>query len=775
MSEKDSSLNRVDVVGDVVADHTRVDQSDLSDPLSGGPTVSMCTPFDADGENSLPTPLSEESPIPIPDFVPPVNPKAGAASARVNGSHAKVAIPRDTNKYFQTFTTGRVSRACSSCRSRKVKCSGEQPACRPCRELDLRCRYPMSWREEMKREVDSHSAVVKDYQDFVRELMYTADLPTRQWINATMQKYQLLQEDSIESDDLSYTPTNNTNPTDRGHIENNSMNTDPMPISPPQQYPTFETKRSVQTTIPSFPSVGDNSESEDVFARAFQSDLMNTINNNIRASPVSKYSLPARNAADTLFHDYLSNIHPEFPIINKQLFRTQYLNLWEHSQQPGDKWLAILNMMFAIAALHIHCLNPQWNDCNYDHSIYFTKAKLLSMTEADLFGRPDLQQIQIEALCAFYLLATEEFDKAWRVAALAARAAVALSSNLMTRKNPNSSSREARFRLWWCVYTFEQVIGLISCRPTSISYDQNSIPYPVRLQEDEQNNQTQPSAFIHGSKLESEGIFAGEDHANFSPPDGNSMETTADAFFIFSCKLAVIIQDISSILYKLRTSPEKERVTNDLLRRLDSWKSTLPSHLDFNNRAPSLHGDYKARLAFHFHGARIALARPWLFRRNMLEYNHTSYNMAHVALDSAKTLLTMIPGESDMASSHQILPWWCALHYTTEATKIVFMELSLGCIHVQDEQAYLIRLVQKSIRYFQVMSFRSSRARKAWEYFGSLYSRLCVRMGYSADSLPHVAESVNPFDFYINHGGLAFDDMGGIDSFNFYGDIGGSV
>ncbi|KAJ5261350.1 hypothetical protein N7478_011945 [Penicillium angulare] len=774
MSEKDSPVNRVDVVGDVVVEHMRVDhhdKSDQSDPPNGGPVgLSMCTPSDADGANSLPTPES-----PILDFVPPKNPKARTTTARVNGLQAKVAIPRDTNKYFQTFTPGRVSRACSSCRSRKVKCSGEQPACRQCRELDLRCRYPMSWREEMKREVDSHLAVVKDYQDFVRELVCTADPPTRQWINATMQKYQLLQDDSIEPDELLYKPTGNNNSTNLGGIEEYLMNTDQMPISPPQQYTMFETKGLGQTDILKFSGVEAQPKSKEVFARAFEIDFMNIIDNDLSASPVQKYGLPARSAADTLFHDYLNNIHSEFPIINKQLFRTQYMNLWECSQQPGDKWLAILNMMFAIAALHIHCLHPQWNDRNYDHSMYFTRAKLLSMTEADLLGHPDLQQIQIEALCAFYLLATEEFDKAWRVAALAARAAVALSTNLKTTKNHNPFSREARFRLWWCVYTFEQVIGLISCRPTSISYNQHSIPYPVRLQEDEQRTKTQQSTFTHESQLEFERIFAGEDYTDFSPSDENSLETTADAFFVFSCKLAVIIQDISSILYKLRTSPEKERITNDLLCRLNAWRDTLPLHLDLNNGAPSLNGNYKARLAFHFHGARIAIARPWLFCRNMIEYNHTSYNMSHVALDSAKTLLAMVPGELDMANSHQILPWWCALHYTTEATKIVFMELSLGCVHTQNEQAYLIRLVQKSIRYFEVMSFRSSRARKAWEHFGSLYGRLCVRMGYSADNMPHITENVNHFDFYINHSGSEFDDIGRIDSFDFYADIGGSV
>ena len=45
----------------------------------------------------------------------------------------------------------RVRQACESCRSRKVKCYGEQPTCRHCRELGVECHYTSGKRGDRRR------------------------------------------------------------------------------------------------------------------------------------------------------------------------------------------------------------------------------------------------------------------------------------------------------------------------------------------------------------------------------------------------------------------------------------------------------------------------------------------------------------------------------------------------------------------------------------------------------------------------------------------------
>lgn len=128
--------------------------------------------------------------------------------------------------------------------------------------------------------------------------------------------------------------------------------------------------------------------------------------------PVDKYKMPTREVAEKFFEDYLITVHPFHPIINRPLFTSQFKYFFDNSARPGDRWLAILNMIFAIAAKHSHLIQASWrsNDM-HDHLLYFTRARYLSMTDDDLFSHPDLQQVQVEGLMAFYLLSTDQINR----------------------------------------------------------------------------------------------------------------------------------------------------------------------------------------------------------------------------------------------------------------------------------------------------------------------------------------------------------------------------
>ena len=132
--------------------------------------------------------------------------------------------------------------------------------------------------------------------------------------------------------------------------------------------------------------------------------------------PVQLYRTPSRYLANQLFDDYLKTVHPFFPIINKPLFHAQFQTFFDSSSRPGasrpgDKWLAILNAIFAIAAKHAHLTNAPWRGEENDHLVYLTRARLLSMNGEVLFSHPDLQQVQVEALIAFYLLASDQINR----------------------------------------------------------------------------------------------------------------------------------------------------------------------------------------------------------------------------------------------------------------------------------------------------------------------------------------------------------------------------
>lgn len=127
--------------------------------------------------------------------------------------------------------------------------------------------------------------------------------------------------------------------------------------------------------------------------------------------PVQLYAMPPREVADHMFEAYLTTVHPFYPIINKPLFSAQYRTFFDSAARPGDKWLAILNMIFAIGAKHGHLIDAPWRSYEKDHLVYLTRARILSMNGDVLFSHPDLQQVQVEGLIAFYLLASDQINR----------------------------------------------------------------------------------------------------------------------------------------------------------------------------------------------------------------------------------------------------------------------------------------------------------------------------------------------------------------------------
>lgn len=129
------------------------------------------------------------------------------------------------------------------------------------------------------------------------------------------------------------------------------------------------------------------------------------------SEPVQMYAMPPRLLADKLFDTYLLVAHPYLPIINRPLFCDQYRRFFDEFALPGDKWMAILNMIFAIAANYAHSAEFDWHRDRNDHLVYLARARMLSMSGDDLFRHPDLQQVQVEGLIAFYLLSTDQISR----------------------------------------------------------------------------------------------------------------------------------------------------------------------------------------------------------------------------------------------------------------------------------------------------------------------------------------------------------------------------
>lgn len=127
---------------------------------------------------------------------------------------------------------------------------------------------------------------------------------------------------------------------------------------------------------------------------------------------VDIFGVPPQKVADDLINHYFHIVHPFFPIIDRPLFMEQLTSFYsKRDVRPGKRWLASLNLIFAIAS---KCRGLAYDDNqkgNQDDLKYFCRAWKLNTADFALANHLDLQQVQVEGLITFYLLSIGQIDR----------------------------------------------------------------------------------------------------------------------------------------------------------------------------------------------------------------------------------------------------------------------------------------------------------------------------------------------------------------------------
>lgn len=124
------------------------------------------------------------------------------------------------------------------------------------------------------------------------------------------------------------------------------------------------------------------------------------------------YQLPASATADLLLACYLECVHPAFPILGKTTFLKQYKAFYANPNlKTGPRWLAVLNLVFAIGARYSRLIRAEWRELADDHEVYFARARLLGLDTGGTWRHAELQRIQVHALASFYLMATHHINR----------------------------------------------------------------------------------------------------------------------------------------------------------------------------------------------------------------------------------------------------------------------------------------------------------------------------------------------------------------------------
>lgn len=359
-------------------------------------------------------------------------------------------------------------------------------------------------------------------------------------------------------------------------------------------------------------------------------------------------------------------------------------------------------------------------------------------------------------------------SRAWRIAALAIRSAITLGINMKSTSDFTANiSKEARNRVWWCLYTLEHLLGIMTGRATCILDGVCTTPLPLPF-EGSQLQEPLAAKLLNDLSLREE--FVGNAIASSfihqissNPPGGKDAKYTDTSrditwlkslppnnalCFLYYADLAVISQEIVNRVY----SPDCAMVPwahienriGVLRARLDLWLANLHPAFDFTRKEDEGPDLLRARLflAFHFYSSRVTLGRPCLCRRDAHhsgqgnEKPSFSHVIAMISLDSAIKMLDLIPDQADATQLYEIGPWWCVLHYLMQAVTVILLELSFGSIHIPEEEQNLLTTAKKGVHWLHSMSEFSVASRRAWQLCDLNLRKIAQGMNYDVSDMP---------------------------------------
>lgn len=512
------------------------------------------------------------------------------------------------------------------------------------------------------------------------------------------------------------------------------------------------------------------------------------------AGSADAYDVPPHETATKLLNSYLASVHPSFPIIGISTFVSQFQVFFRQpSLKPGNKWLAILNLIFAIAAKHGQLTNADWSEDDDDHRTYFSRAKALSL-EDQCLHHPDLQQLQVEGLASFYMVASGHINRyvtnpamplkyahtstrcrAWKLSGSAVRGALALGLHLRNVGICTSdTSKEIRYRVWWSLYTLEHLLTVITGRPSCIIDSSCTTPLPVPFDECDfqKDDVAQLISTAERGRNHLDGMSMGNNSAASldTSAESDTNEAQADTepkmtraeylkrlppcmslYFLQLTSLTTIAKRMTSKLY----SPEAlqspwastEFAIQSLILDIDSWFMNLPAAYDFTSTQTSqCPVGQRIGLAFLFYSTKIGITRPCLCRldpsRTLGGRTHEFCNKtAAECVESACHMLTLFPDTPDAALLYRMAPWWCTLHYLMQAATILLQELAFRIQHVPDKATMVSKAAKKALDWLSTLSKTSKASERAWRLCDGFLRRLAPQVGINMSEFSASEES----------------------------------
>ncbi|OAG07114.1 uncharacterized protein CC84DRAFT_1117220 [Paraphaeosphaeria sporulosa] len=720
------------------------------------------------------------------------------SSSAPGPSGRKVAIPRlqRTNQSQPSKERRRVGRACTACRSHKIKCTGDVPQCKHCETTGRECVYIMPRKDRLKTVTERSGQMI----GLLKKLRAFANDDDGARIAELL---EAAEEDMFET---RHTPTISNPDTNEdelhrpgGLFEANMgkllerLNTESLDLVDENLHETDQARAtgfvgpgSEVQWLRSFLLLerGDSdaaTSKRGSSANTTNNEQVSTItfyldNKNVDPEfPVEPYELPTADVAEQLLNIYLEKVHDSFPILPRKLFQDQcqkYFEALNHGSalRLSAKWQAILNLVFAIGAKYSHLVKANWQADERDHLIYQARASAFAWNENTLGQHPDLPQIQVAGLLAFYHLSVGQVSRAWVVIGVALRFATALGLHVRN-EDPSASGakREVLVRVWWSLYYLERQLSIITGRPSAVVDSHCSVPLPVPFSEQQileninivdslrRSSVTAISPIAHSHSFSEPHPTSGG-HSSRSPPYFGLADANSGSYFKAVVQLCTISQSILTSLYSagtmVRSPSDLQQDILQIGKRIDDWAANLPVNFNFQTPFENLttpdNSTFRQRtmLAFQLCSAKILLTRPCL---NSLaksdgenkEGSSASFlrRMAIACVEAAKMEVDLLPDQPQPRFVYEFGPWWILVHHLMQALAVFLLALSYSSTMHQNNEV-LAGYCAKIIRWLRAMG--DSQAERAHQVAVGCYDVIAVRLSLPSTKLwidPQVPDS----------------------------------
>lgn len=352
--------------------------------------------------------------------------------------------------------------------------------------------------------------------------------------------------------------------------------------------------------------------------------------------------------------------------------------------------------------------------------------------------------------------------RSWRIIGIAIRSAVAMGLNLRSDTDSVAHlSKETRYRVWWALFMLDTVLSVMTGRPPSTRAVFCTTPLPIPYREEDFldesvikliTNQSIRKALMNSlltsndvTTVSSEGLGPSKQvksEPGQSPiPDTPTPNTSL--YFLYSVDLAFLMREAIESLYAPGTTRrswmEMELAIHNFNNNADNWLARLPAEFHFTELDSSRpFARQRASLCFRFYTTKLVITQPCLRR---LAYQRPGGgspgavcdSMASICVQSARSMLDLLPDKPDAPWLYSVSPWWCVLHYVMQSTTVLLVELFTRAQPGTAEAALLVEKIEKAVSWLRAMSTKDDSPRRAWLVCMDLLSRHGSRFALEVD------------------------------------------